>query len=409
MSALRVVTLPPGLEPSAAVTFAHEAAGRGAQLLELRTDLHSTNAPVRTLAKALPLVVSERGQPVPSEWAAVAEWIDRPLEAGIADRGKPLLSHHSAEPMTTDAAVTLWLSHPVSPGAGIKHVEPLGDLRKAWRLLETQRQLQQRFRKQQVTVLAMGELALPFRCVLAERNALDYVALRGDWRAAPGQRLLDDAVREARTSHGGPRRGILGTGIDGSRSPRIHPQPFDRLDLPEGTDVGALLEVLRPFYAGFSITSPFKKAAARSVNADLDAINTLSRTASGWTYVNTDIEGAAAALARFGATHVTVLGEGGAAPALRSAAKALNVELTFIKRDQSSAELSGNLLWTWPDRVTPPDTLRFHHARVGVIAYGSSGIRIARLIRERGGQPIHLGPRWFIAQARGQRRSWGIE
>jgi hypothetical protein len=43
---------------------------------------------------------------------------------------------------------------------------------------------------------------------------------------------------------------------------------------------------------------------------------------------------------------------------------------------------------------------------VAVIAYGAPGLAIARKIRELGGTPVRLGPRWFIAQARRQRQLW---
>jgi len=61
-----------------------------------------------------------------------------------------------------------------------------------------------------VTVLATGPLALPFRAVLARKNALDYLALEPA-SARRSQRLLVDAVREARAGMPeGPRLGIIG-------------------------------------------------------------------------------------------------------------------------------------------------------------------------------------------------------
>jgi hypothetical protein len=78
-------------------------------------------------------------------------------------------------------------------GVHVKHVEPLGALSETGRLLETQAALRGVF-GERVTVLATGPLALPFRAVLAESNALDYLAVDGTWSAAPGQRLLDDAL-----------------------------------------------------------------------------------------------------------------------------------------------------------------------------------------------------------------------
>ena len=45
-------------------------------------------------------------------------------------------------------------------------------------------------------------------------------------------------------------------------------------------------------------------------------------------------------------------------------------------------------------------------ALVAVIAYGAPARVIAASIRARGGTPLALGPRWFLAQARRQRSLW---
>ena len=74
--------------------------------------------------------------------------------------------------------VALWGEVPA--GVLIKHVEPLGELGDAGRLLETQARLIARFGATRVTVLATGVLALPFRAVLARRNALDLLRARRD-------------------------------------------------------------------------------------------------------------------------------------------------------------------------------------------------------------------------------------
>src|SRR5690606_12999644 len=143
-------------------------------------------------------------------------------------------------------------------GAHLKHVEPLGDPSRMEALLKLQAQLIARHGEDRVTVLVMGPLALPFRAVLAERYALDYLALTSDQRSAPGQRMLADATRAARAPTARARLGILGSGIDGSRSPRLHPAPFDRIDLPADAPIEALVEALLPHYRGFAVTSPFK-------------------------------------------------------------------------------------------------------------------------------------------------------
>jgi len=303
-------------------------------------------------------------------------------------------------------AEALWAQASLPPAALIKHVEPLGELRSTARLFETQSRLIARFGEGRVSVLATGNLALPFRAALSERNALDYVAATPRWRAASGQRLLEDAVRAARGPQSGGRLGIVGTAIDGSRSPRIHVQPFDRIDLPEDAPIAELVDALHPRYRGFAVTSPFKIPLARHLGSSLEAINTLVRTAEGWEGFNTDVDGARAVLERLG-SRVTLLGDGGAAAALRLAAQGLGISALTVKREEAGHTLRTPCVWTWPPRVAAPEGLQFApDTPVAIIAYGSASHAIAAAITARGGKPVRMGSRWFIAQARAQRRYW---
>jgi len=411
-TARRVVTLPPVLRGSDALRFAADARERGADVLEVRTDLHPEGTvDAQALAARLELLVSERGTPLPPAWVAAARWVDRDVvHAGdlAAPSGKLLASHHAERALSTEEALRLW-DVVLSDGAQVKHVEPLGPVsrERVAVLLETQARLRERFGEGRVTVLTMGDVALPVRAVLARQNVLDYVALGGDWKAAPGQRLLADATREARApSPRAGRLGIFGTSIAHSRSPRIHPQPFDRIDLPEDAPIEAVVDALLPHYRGFAITSPFKLRLARHTGASLDAINTLVRRGDHWESFNTDTEGARAVIERLGARELFVLGDGGASAALRTVAAEQGLPLRFLRRAAISDPLSGTGIWTWPDRITPPDALRFEGARVAVIAYGAPARRIATDIRRRGGTPVLLGAAWFIAQARKQRALW---
>lgn len=416
----RVVTLPPAVDPNA---FAWAARHAGADLLEVRTDLTPLEMELRPAARALPLLLSQRGPQVPEEWLPLAELVDQPLgpggQAGQGDGRTALRSFHADRPLDTRQALARWAD--VAPGGLVKHVEPLGSLHEAPRLFATQQALAERFGANRVTVLATGPLALPYRAVLAARNALDYLAFGGTWAAAEGQRQLADAAREwrargavgpleppAATSRGSAARlGVLGCGVAHSRSPRIHPQPFDRLDLPANTDLAALLEALHPHYQGFAVTSPFKLAAAKAVEAKRRAVNTLVRTAAGWKSWNTDVEGAAAVLEVLGGRRVTILGDGGVTDALREAARRAGVTLDVRRRgDSTGARLSGPVVWTWPAGVDAPAGLRFENATVAVIAYGPPAKRVAQRVLELGGQPLRLGARWFVAQARAQRKLW---
>lgn len=406
MTPRRIVTLPPAFSYAEACAFAADVRRRGAALLELRTDLHPPGLDPRPLAAQLPLLVAERaGRAIPRRWKDAAELIDGELEApGALDA--TLLSHHAERPLAPDEALHRWERAPLGRAAALKHIEPAGAPGTVDRLLETRTRLQRAFPGHAITVLPMGPLALPFRAVMAAGNALDYLAASGAWASAPGQRLLDDAVRAAR---GEPsprgRLGILGTGIGGSRSPRIHAPPFDRIDLPEEAPIAELLAALRPHYRGFAVTSPFKAAAAKASGATLPAVNTLLRTADGYRGENTDVAGARVVFERLG-PEVTVLGDGGATTALRLAAAESGTRLTVLRRDDVGRPVSGDVVWTWPDRIPPPAALRFQRARVAVIAYGAAARRLRDVIRGRGGEPVLLGAPWFVAQARAQRLFW---
>ncbi|NVJ02851.1 shikimate dehydrogenase [Myxococcus sp. AM009] len=416
--ARRVVTLPPTLLGEDAVRFARDGQRRGADVLEIRTDLHAPDAiDPEALAAVLPLLVSERGKPLPARWVAAAWRVDRDLmdasgQQGslAAPPGKLLASHHASRQLSTEEALQLW-ERELPADALVKHVEPMTDPAHLVTLLETQRRMAERFGATRVTVLGMGAVALPTRALLARGNVLDYVAAGGAWVAAPGQRLLDDAVRELRgadryTVAPPLRLGILGTSILHSRSPRIHRQPFDRIDLPEDGPVEAVVDALLPHYGGFAVTSPFKLRLAKHTGSSLDAINTLVRRGDRWESFNTDTFGARTVLERLGAREVFVLGDGGATSALRSVAAELSCDLRVLRRADIQAPLTGAGVWTWPDRVPAPDDLRFDGARVAVIAYGAPGRRIAAEVVLRGGTPVLLGAAWFVAQARRQRQLW---
>jgi shikimate kinase len=398
----RVVTLPPGVDPHA---FAWRARHQGADLLEVRTDLLPHQLELRPASRALPLLVSVRTPVVPERWLELAALVDRPVELGEEAPGlRNIASLHAGAPLSTGEALARWERVPV--GSFIKHVEPLGAVETASRLFETRARLAERFGEDRVTVLATGALALPFRAVLGRNNAFDYLSLNADFAAAPGQRLLADAVREWRRPWADPekeRLGILGHGLGHSRSPAIHAQPFDRIDLPVDADLRSLLAALRPHYRGFAVTSPFKQRAAEAVGAPC-AVNTLVRAADGYRGASTDDAGAGAVLDALGAKAVTVLGDGGVGGALRAAAASRGVALTFVKATEvTTSPITGAVVWTWPPGVPPPAPLRFEGATVAVIAYGRPAASVVREVVQRGGVAKRLGARWFVAQARAQR------
>lgn len=115
-SARRVVTLPPTLLGPDAPRFARECQQRGADVLEIRTDLHAPDAvDAGALADVLPLLVSERGKPLPAAWVSAAWRVDRDLRdmkgregALDAPPGKLLASHHAERQLSTVEALRLW-------------------------------------------------------------------------------------------------------------------------------------------------------------------------------------------------------------------------------------------------------------------------------------------------------------
>lgn len=400
-SARTVVTLPPGLSAAGQSAFA-ERARTAASLLEVRNDLCAdAEVNITALAKVVPLIVSQRGRPLAAHWLAAARWVDLPLgEEATVEVPRLLRSFHAERPLSPGEALAHWRG--VEAGAARKHVEPIGELRSAWRLLEVQAAL-----GSGSTVLATGPLALPFRAVLSERNALDYCALDGRWAAAPGQRLVEDARRAAAAPVGTPRLGILGTHIAHSRSPLVHPAPFDRIELPADADVAGLLEALRPHYRGFAVTRPFKRVVAAALGSPIEAVNTVFRDGAGWGAANTDVDGAEATLRALGAREVTVLGAGGVAPALQQAAVRVGCTLHVRRRAElAGTHVRGTCVWTWPEELAAPGGLHLDGAQVAVIAYGAPGKAVAAQVEHLGGMAVRCGETWFDAQAAAQRRLW---
>ncbi|MBK7859842.1 MAG: shikimate dehydrogenase [Archangiaceae bacterium] len=407
---VRVVTLPPHVTGAAALAFAESARRGGAGALEVRTDLHAEGEDLSPLAGRLPLLAAARRWPAPAAWRAAARWCDVPFVRGATELSlepsRTVLSHHAAEPLSPDDAEALWRAAPLSACAAVKHVEPLGPPAGAARLFETQRRLERLVGQRRVTVLGDGALALPFRAALADKNAFDYLTLGPTWAAAEGQRLLVDAVRAGGACAPGARLGIIGVGIENSRSPRTHCQPFDRIELPPDVDLKALLDALCPLYKGLAVTSPFKHLAAAYAGAALPAVNTLVRRAGRYYGLNTDVDGARAVLRALGGRYVTLLGDGGAAAAVKLAARELHVQLEVVRHTDARRVITGPAVWTWPTTLEPPRGLDVKNATIALIAYGTRVTPLASALSERGARVRRLGPRWFAEQARAQARHW---
>ena len=203
-----------------------------------------------------------------------------------------------------------------------------------------------------------------------------------------------------------------GESIDTYIARQLHPEGVEPLTLYGGkTGYSGGIGVISyraPFQQRAAVTSPFKRVVAEHLRSKLAAVNTLVRRPDGWEAHNTDVEGARAVLEVLHAKEVTLLGSGGAAVALRLAARYLGMELRALRRGEvSDRPIGGTVVWTWPAHLPAPADLRFERdARVAIIAYGAPARLIAREISQRGGTPLRLGPRWLIAQARRQRELW---
>jgi shikimate kinase len=76
----RVVTLPPH-EPIE--VFAWRARHAGAELLEIRSDLHPPEIDLLRASRALPLLISRRSPKLPDAWRARAALIDEPIDGRL--------------------------------------------------------------------------------------------------------------------------------------------------------------------------------------------------------------------------------------------------------------------------------------------------------------------------------------
>jgi len=225
MALTLVTTLPPQASGAEALRFAHAAWLSGAEALELRSDLHAAEAvDAQRLAAIIPLMISERGarcpragQARPASSTGNSKLRAKPQASCAPSRSPPTSRQADGtcpSPRAVDARRRsrrgLDQARRKPPRSARHRVAAAGDPA----TLERRVRRSARHRSRHRT------LALPFRCLLAARNAFDYLAF-GSWSAAEGQRLLGDAVRDRRApTRPHARRAILGSRIAHSRSPQ---------------------------------------------------------------------------------------------------------------------------------------------------------------------------------------------
>ncbi|HEX4439201.1 MAG TPA: type I 3-dehydroquinate dehydratase, partial [Thermoanaerobaculia bacterium] len=278
--------------------------------------------------------------------------------AFLPDRRRVLVSLHAPFGLPDDwkgsvAAMT------ATGARAVKLVASTHDLPAALRVAALQRDAG----SGPLAIFPMGPASAPARVLSAFfGSALVFGSVDGD--TAPGQLTLEELLDTYGV--GSPRPidalyGIAGTNPSGSLSPRLHNALFRSrglaslyLPLPVADferELPFLLENDPPF-RGFSVTRPWKLAAARAGSPSDDvratgAANTLVRARGGWRAENTDVDGVFDPLADHDTGEgraAVILGAGGAGRAAVVAARRLGYEVALsARRDEEADRIAADL------------------------------------------------------------------
>jgi len=235
----------------------------------------------------------------------------------------------------------------------VKFVAGAADLPAALRIAE----IQKRYRQDSVAVFPMGPASAPGR-VLSALSGASLVYGPVDSATAPGQIPLADLFRVYGVD--APREisalfGIVGQEVSGSLSPFLHNALFrarqlDQLYLPLPLTDFARVKPQElsfdPPFRGFSVTRPWKEAAAQSAVPSEDvratkAANTLLPARSRWRAENTDVDGIFDPLADHDTGEgrsAVILGAGGVARSAIVAARKIGYEVLIAARREQAAE-----------------------------------------------------------------------
>ena len=277
--------------------------------------------------------------------------LDDPAE--LRERRRVVVSHHSPFGLPGDWSDRLAAMRSVGARA-VKLVCGAADLPASLAVAE----IQAREARDSAAVFPMGPASPPGR-VLSALSGAALVYGPVEAVTAPGQIPLEDLLDVYAVD--APRRiealfGIVGAEVSGSLSPRVHNALFrarglPRLYLPlpisdwERSRPQDLSFDGTPFL-GFSVTQPWKLAAAASARPSEDvaqtkAANTLVRSGATWRAENTDVDGIFDPLADHdtgeGRTAV-ILGTGGTARAAILAARRIGYEVLVAGRDDAAAD-----------------------------------------------------------------------
>ncbi|HEX9149780.1 MAG TPA: type I 3-dehydroquinate dehydratase [Thermoanaerobaculia bacterium] len=303
-------------------------------------------------------------------------------------------------------------------------------------------------------IFPMGPASLPGRILAAlSGGALVYGAVGGP--TAPGQPLLSelfDVYGTDRKRRPDALFGIVAVDPTGSLSPPVHNALFRSRDLSSVYLPLPVADFERemphdlafdPPFRGFSVTRPWKLAAARAGAAGEDvratgAANTIFREGRRWRVENTDVDGVFDPLADYDTGEgraAVILGAGGVARAAIVAAKRLGYEVAVAARHGGDADALavkfgvGTVAWEsvaeteadlyvnatpvgWRPEDPPAVSARVLAARPLVFdcVYRRGGGETAtiRAAREAGCRTVD-GLEMFAVQAAAQARLFGIE
>ena len=271
---------------------------------------------------------------------------------------------------------------------------------------------------------AMGPQGLATR-VLAGRlgSAWTYASVGG--LDAIGHVTPYDLVRDYRfrsVSRGATLFGVTGWPLAKTRSPELHNAAFlnedeDALMIPfpaaSAKEAFAFMKAMR--MRGMAVTIPHKLAIMPLLDRidpaaeKVGAVNTVSFENGKYVGYNTDVEGFAEALVAFagevrGKT-AAVLGDGGAAQAVKVALKSLGVKFKVFHR--TTPPQGFDILVN----ATPADPIPDYVFTGKELVYDLRYVPAVTPLMERAakaGCRTENGFSMLIAQARGQRRIWGV-
>jgi len=278
--------------------------------------------------------------------------------AAFPDRSRVIASLHAPFGLPDDWKERLGAMH--ATGARVvKLVAGAPDAAAALRIGSLQHGADRR----STAVFPMGHASAPGRVLSAIcYSALTYGSVETE--TASGQLSLVELFHSYSAHIPRPidaLYGIIGVNPAGSLSPRIHNSLFIRRDLRSlylalpvsdfERELPHLLELDPPF-RGFSVTRPWKVAAARAGAPSDDvratgAANTLVRARGGWRAENTDVDGVFDPLADHDTGEgrsAVILGAGGAARAAVVAARRLGYEVALsARRDEEADRVAADL------------------------------------------------------------------